>query len=103
MRMKGPLLPQGTHVTYEGCVGDVCSLSAMELSTGLSADVIHAYNGVTRVTRIRLWGQGMQRRDVLRLSALAGAAGVLTLDPVSFAQADDGEVADEGDGKSRTI
>ena len=33
----------------------------------------------------------MQRRDVLRLSALAGAAGVLTLDPVSFAQADDAD------------
>ncbi|MFD7504024.1 CehA/McbA family metallohydrolase [Streptomyces sp. NPDC059850] len=31
----------------------------------------------------------MQRRDVLRLSAVAGAAGVLTLDPVSFAQADE--------------
>lgn len=42
----------------------------------------------------------MQRRDVLRLSALAGAAGVLTLDPVSFAQADE---ADPGEDRSRTI
>ncbi|QLH23580.1 CehA/McbA family metallohydrolase [Streptomyces sp. Rer75] len=42
----------------------------------------------------------MQRRDVLRLSALAGAAGALTLDPVSFAQADD---AGPGEDVSRTI
>ncbi|MET8011147.1 CehA/McbA family metallohydrolase [Streptomyces sp. NPDC005271] len=40
----------------------------------------------------------MQRRDVLRLSALAGAAGVLTLDPVTFAQADDAGGGGAGGG-----
>jgi hypothetical protein len=41
----------------------------------------------------------MQRREVLRLSALAGAAGVLTLDPVTFAHA---EERDGGSGGERT-
>ncbi|QKV93139.1 PHP domain-containing protein [Streptomyces sp. NA02950] len=48
----------------------------------------------------------MQRRDVLRLSALAGTAGVLTLDPVTFAQADErGEGGGGGSGgeKTRTV
>ncbi|MGO4759685.1 twin-arginine translocation signal domain-containing protein, partial [Streptomyces sp. 2MCAF27] len=40
----------------------------------------------------------MQRRDVLRLSALAGAAGVLTLDPVTFAQAAERDGGEGGEG-----
>ncbi|MEU9791861.1 CehA/McbA family metallohydrolase [Streptomyces sparsogenes] len=46
----------------------------------------------------------MQRREVLRLSALAGAAGMLTLDPVTFAHAqerDDGD-GEDGSGRERT-
>lgn len=73
----------------------------MELSTGLSARVTHAYNGVTRVSDGTLDSGGhlMQRRDVLRLSALAGAAGVLTLDPMTFTQAD---AAGAGDAREQT-
>ncbi|MDT3398469.1 CehA/McbA family metallohydrolase [Streptomyces sp. B1866] len=49
----------------------------------------------------------MRRRDVLRLSALAGAAGALTLDPVTFpdAAAQDGQARDgqaDGGGREET-
>ncbi|UTO63673.1 CehA/McbA family metallohydrolase [Streptomyces rapamycinicus] len=44
----------------------------------------------------------MQRRDVLRLSALAGAAGVLTLDPMTFTQADAAGTAD-GPEQTKTL
>ncbi|WFB07830.1 CehA/McbA family metallohydrolase [Streptomyces sp. LX-29] len=43
----------------------------------------------------------MRRRDVLRLSALAGATGGLTLDPVTFAHARDPGDAGEGPGTER--
>ncbi|MFH8366127.1 CehA/McbA family metallohydrolase [Streptomyces sp. NPDC018031] len=42
----------------------------------------------------------MERRDVLRLSALAGAVGALTLDPVTFAHAD--ERAPDGGEREQT-
>ena len=47
----------------------------------------------------------MQRREVLRLSAAAGAAGALTLDPVTFAHAagaEGGRGAPSGD-RARTV
>ncbi|WP_431042683.1 CehA/McbA family metallohydrolase [Streptomyces sp. P1-3] len=45
----------------------------------------------------------MRRRDVLRLSALAGAAGALTLDPVTFAHAEDQDGAGARDERTRTV
>ncbi|HEY3478158.1 MAG TPA: twin-arginine translocation signal domain-containing protein, partial [Streptomyces sp.] len=43
----------------------------------------------------------MDRRDVLKLSALAGATGVLTLGSVNFAEADDGTTG--GGDRTRTV
>ncbi|MFF8813280.1 CehA/McbA family metallohydrolase [Streptomyces pactum] len=46
----------------------------------------------------------MRRRDVLRLSALAGAAGALTLDPVTFAHAEEADREGAGDREqTRTV